>query len=341
VTGFQYGLFWKYPEVALERAEARLRAQQRADLERALLAMSASRLSAMAVEDASADLAEAEAELAAATASAQPPLNLEALAVEVELAGVALEQELLAHRERSEALAELGLSEVFASDAANQVTAAPTVYGAWLASPPAPELAFPAGAAPRTAPQLPLLAMRLALAEQALALAPFEALRELEIYGGYEVNGVTAGGRLALEVGVPTAEASLGWQTDSDDHAFTVGFGATFRLSDSSSADTKVAQRDVTDARLALAEHIAAWPQAERRAAASTALAYREFALELRVLEISNAALEQVAAGDERELRSRRNDARRARLAGERAWQRYVRALTDYLDVIDVVLRFD
>src|SRR5690606_41455595 len=118
---------------------------------------------------------------------------------------------------------------------------APTVYGAWLASPPAPELAFPAGAAPRTAPQLPLLAMRLALAEQALALAPFEALRELEIYGGYEVNGVTAGGRLALAVGVPTAEASPGWQTDSDDHALKDSFRSTLRLSTRSTAVTIVA----------------------------------------------------------------------------------------------------
>src|SRR5690606_18450755 len=187
-----------------------------------------------------------------------------------------------------------------------------------------------------------LLSLRLSLAEQAFALAPFETVRALEVYGGYEVGGVEAGARLALEVGVPTASTTLGWQSGVDDHAFTVGFGATLRLSDLSSTQRRVMQREVADARVELDGHLANWPDGHVKARTNAELAYREFELELLTLELARSALQRVeASGDDREVSSARDAVRRAGETGERAWQRYVRALFDYLDVIDVVLRFD
>src|SRR5690606_6318539 len=97
----------------------------------------------------------------------------------------------------------------------------------------------------------------------------------------------------------------------------------------------RVAERDVEDARVALASHLASWPLAERHERTFAELAHREFVLDLSGLELSIGALEELeATGSEgRATQSARNAVRRARDASERAWQRYVRALGDYLDV--------
>ncbi|HZJ08676.1 MAG TPA: hypothetical protein VFD39_03185 [Trueperaceae bacterium] len=326
--------------IALERAKARLRAQRRGDLERALLALSGSRLSARDVTEARLEVDEAAADLAAELAAGSPPREVELLEVANALAELDLERELLEHREPSAALAELGLREPSAVD---WPEAAMDTDVAWLALPPAPRLVFADTSSPRTPPELRLLALELQLAENVLTLAPFAVARELELYGGYETSGLEAGARLALEGGVPTAEAALGWQLGADEHALTVGFGATFLLSDSSSAETKVAQRDVADARFALATRQAAWPAVAQDQRTLAELAYEEFGLELRALDLNVAALEELeAAGvDDKATASARTAVRRARDASERAWQRYVRALGNYLDVLDVELRLD
>ena len=329
-------------EIAFERAVARWRAQRRSDVERALLALSGARLSSSAVAEAQVDVATTSAELNSAVTAGAAELEIEMLAVEAELAAVTLEQELLESTDAATALAAQGLSELSTPSAAASAAMAAETRVAKLSAPPAPGLTFSEANAPLLAPQLTLLSLRLLVAEQALALTPFETIRELEVYGGYEVGGVEAGARLALAVGVPTTTTTLAWQSGVDDHAFTVGFGATFRLSDRSSAETRVVQREVADARAALADHVSSWQGDELQARRSAELAFREFELELLALELSRDALEQVEpSGDEREVSSARNAVRRAGETGERAWQRYVRALFDYLDVIDVELRFD
>lgn len=326
--------------IALERAAGRLRAQRRSDAERAMLALSDSRLGARALEDARLAVAETAAALAAAPTGDNG--ELESLQIAAELAVVELERELHEHRDADSALAELGLS-----DRRLGVPTGPTSFTtsddvAWLEAAPAPQLKY-AESGPRTTPASRLLALELELAQHTLNLAPFEFAREIEVFSGYEASGIEAGARVALEVGVPTAEASFGWQPGEDDNVFTIGFGASFRLSDTSSDETRVAHRDVADARDALAAFSAAWPANERDQRTLAELAYREFVLELRAQDLSVAQLEELegAGVDGSDLARARTAVRRARDASERAWQRYVRALGDYLDVVDVVLSTD
>src|SRR5690606_23968090 len=73
-----------------------------------------------------------------------------------------------------------------------------------LTAPPSPGLRYGVvGASPRTAPAARQLALELQLAEHVLSLTPFQVVRELELYGGYQARGLEAGARLALEQGVP------------------------------------------------------------------------------------------------------------------------------------------
>ena len=327
-------------EIAVERAEGRLRAQRRDDLETALLALSDSRLSELAVQESRTELEEAQAELAEALQDGLGERELEALRIEVEAAAVELERELLGQREADATLAQLGLSEAGAANDGDRLTAPAGSRLATMAQKPAPLLDVADGGLPLTAPDLRLLSLELELAEHVLSLTPFEIARELELYGTYETAGLEAGARVALERGVPTAETTLGWELGDDDDALTFGIGATFRLSDASSRETKVAQSDAADARARLADYLAEWPQLERRERTLAELAYREFVLELRGLELSSAALEELeaAGSDGREMDTARNSVRRALGSSERAWQRYVRELCDYLDVLDVVL---
>src|SRR5690606_6230483 len=103
-------------EIAVERAEGRLRAQRRDDLETALLALSDSRLSELAVQESRTELEEAQAELAEALQDGLGERDLEALRIEVEAAAVELERELLGQREADATLAQLGLSEAGAAN---------------------------------------------------------------------------------------------------------------------------------------------------------------------------------------------------------------------------------
>src|SRR5690606_16203821 len=211
-------------EIALSRALERWRDQRRDDLRTALLAMSGARLSDLATIEADLDAAEAQAELAEATTEGATAEELRSLSIEAELAAIEQQRARLERRSVAEALADEGLTE-----AADAHTTAQALLGettsAWLAAPPAPLFTFPQSGLPRT-PPLGLLALRLALAEHELTLTPFEVLRELELYGAYQASGATAGARLALERGVPTAEATLGWELGEDDHALTFGVGA-------------------------------------------------------------------------------------------------------------------
>lgn len=323
-------------EIAVERAESRWRDQRRADLQAALLALSASRLSALAVEEAELDAAEAAAELDAAVTAGRPAEEIASLTIETQLAAIELEREQLDHRSAAEALDEQDLL------LAVEVTDAPAApeNTAWLSAPPSPQLSFPEGVALPAAPR-DQLALELALAEHELTLAPFEVLRQVELFGSYESSGVEAGARLALERGVPTTVATLGWQLGEDVRALTFGVGATLRLSDTSSAATTVAHREVSEARAALADFVDGWSAREREQRTLAELAFREFALEVQALDLVETQLAALAAaggGPAAETASTRAAVRRSLSGSERAWQRYVRELVEYLDVIDVVL---
>src|SRR5690606_38615132 len=113
------------------------------------------------------------------------------------------------------------------------------------------------------------------------------------------------------------------------------------RLSDASSAATRVAQREVSEARADLFDFVQAWPARELLQRSLTGLAFREFVLEVQVLDLARAeaaALESSGNSDDSDQVAASRAVRRALGAAERAWQRYVHELTAYLDVIDVVV---
>lgn len=307
-------------QAALAAAEGRYRAQLRADLRAGLLALSQERLAARTLADAEAAAAEARAAVEEARAAGAGETELAALEVAAGLAAVELERARLGYRTRDAVLAEIG-----APRAAREA-------GAYLLGPVPPGLSRPEQHRERAA-----LAVAAERADLALRRLPFEHLREVELTADYRDGGFAVEAELGLRRGVPTADATFGWSTSEGAPRLRFGVSARLLFSNGSSARPTlvVAEREL--ALTALAEFDAAQPDREREALRLLELAYEELHLRLLSRDAAEAALE-AARAQGRDTARLEASLRRADDASERAWQRYVRALFDYLETTDAVL---
>jgi len=307
-------------QAALAAAEGRYRAQLRADLRAGLLALSQERLAARTLADAEAAAAEARAAVEEARAAGAGETELAALEVAAGLAAVELERARLGYRTRDAVLAEIG-----APRAAREA-------GAYLLGPVPPGLSRPEQHRERAA-----LAVAAERADLALRRLPFEHLREVELTADYRDGGFAVEAELALRAGVPTVDATFGWSTSEGAPRLRFGVSARLLFSNGSSARPTlvVAEREL--ALTALAEFDAAQPDREREALRLLELAYEELHLLLLSRDAAEAALE-AARAQGRDTARLEATLRRADDASERAWQRYVRALFDYLETTDAVL---
>ena len=307
-------------QAALAAAEGRYRAQLRADLRAGLLALSQERLAARTLADAEAAAAEARAAVEEARAAGAGETELAALEVAAGLAAVELERARLGYRTRDAVLAEIG-----APRAAREA-------GAYLLGPVPPGLSRPEQHRERAA-----LAVAAERADLALRRLPFEHLREVELTADYRDGGFAVEAELGLRRGVPTVDATFGWSTSEGAPRLRFGVSARLLFSNGSSARPTlvVAEREL--ALTALAEFDAAQPDREREALRLLELAYEELHLLLLSRDAAEAALE-AARAQGRDTARLEATLRRADDASERAWQRYVRALFDYLETTDAVL---
>ncbi|HET8984333.1 MAG TPA: hypothetical protein VFN03_01115, partial [Trueperaceae bacterium] len=188
-----------------------------------------------------------------------------------------------------------------------------------------------------------LLALRLTLATAESAATAFTVLRELEVYGAYENTGFEVESRVALVTGVPLVGAGVSWTNGEADVGFTVGIGATLRVTDSTGREAAAAAQAVTVAHADYAAFLDAQVAAEFAARRMADLDFEEFGLERlqwRLIESQLAAAE-VEDASEREVQRLATALGRAQDATERAWQRYVRSLVSYLGVVDAMWRAD
>jgi len=307
-------------QAALAAAEGRYRAQLRADLRAGLLALSQERLAARTLADAEAAAAEARAAVEEARAAGAGETELAALEVAAGLAAVELERARLGYRTRDAVLAEIG-----APRAAREA-------GAYLLGPVPPGLSRPEQHRERAA-----LAVAAERADLALRRLPFEHLREVELTADYRDGGFAVEAELGLRRGVPTADATFGWSTSEGAPRLRFGVSARLLFSNGSSARPTLVVAELELALTALAEFDAAQPDREREALRLLELAYEELHLLLLSRDAAEAALE-AARAQGRDTARLEASLRRADDASERAWQRYVRALFDYLETTDAVL---
>ncbi len=307
-------------EAALAAAQAGLRAQKRADQRAAILAMSDVRIGETDVEDAAADALVATTALESARAAGSGPDELRRLELEAALADVELRRERAAHAARLARVAAL-------ETAPTQVCQAGLLTG-------------PLAAAVESPPEhsgATRLRIALARAELAWRNLPFESVREVELTGAYEEGGAELTAEVGLYEGVPSVAAGLGWASGgTPGHSLALGLSAVITFSADSPSRTTLVSEELEDARRELAAFTAAQPARESAALGMLELAYEEMAL---LIKASDAAALAVASETGPAERERLEDAaERARGQAERAWQRYVRALFDYLEEVDAVL---
>lgn len=292
--------------VAALRAEARVRAQHRSDVERALVAFSALRLALRSLADAQAD--------AFALEDAGPATQAERDAVaeiEARTAALDLRQAEEAVRVQRQALAELGLEGRGALE---------EIY-----------FALAVGDAVEH-PQARLLNELLLRARAGLRAAELAFLPTLAVTGRYEDSGVTTTARLAMAAGRPEASLGVGYRAD-DDRAWLVGVEAVIRIRDSDLRDLSEAEAEVAAAELELIEFLLGQPERERISLEVAQMAEEGFAIALLTLELARGTA--AAAAGEAETRRALQALRRADDAAERAWQRYVRSVADHLAVTE------
>ena len=326
--------------IALATAESRLRDQLRADLQRALLALSAERLDSRSLQDAENAAAETLAAWIAAEQDGATERELLSLRVAAELAANALER---AHAE--------ALADALASERLGLRGSAP-LSSAWLTgatgalsdlSPSALRSRILTVPTPEQHSQAALLLLQLNLATARANASAFTVVREIEVYGAYENTGFEVDGRIALVTGVPLVGAGVSWTNGDDDVGFTVGIGATLRLTDSTARDAAAATQAVSDAQADYAAFLDGQVDAELRARRAADLEYEEFGLARLQLQLLEEELETAAAAGttDREVQRLTTAVRRSQDATERAWQRYVRSLVSYLGIVDATWRAD
>jgi hypothetical protein len=331
--------------LALLNAQTQLRDQVRADLQRALLALSAARLDARSASQAEVAAEQARAALAEAETSGATEPELLQLRVAAELAANAVERAQVEAQAATAVAARLGLgdsaplagaplSSAFVADGDHTLEGlSPASVVARLVTVPTPELHSEARA----------LAVRLSLATAQANATAFTVLRELELYGAYENTGFEVESRVALVTGVPLVGAGVSWTNGETDVGFTVGIGATLRVSDATGREAAAAAEAVTEAHADYAAFLDAQVAAELAARRMADLEFEEFGLERlqwNLVESQLAAVEAEGA-PQREVQRLTTALGRAQDATERAWQRYVRSLVNYLGVVDAMWRAD
>lgn len=289
--------------LAVVRAEGRLTAQRRSDVERALLALSSLRLALRTAAD-------AEAALRAARSEDAPENDL---LTELELRSAALdlraaEESVDAQRQ---ALAELG---VHAQGALSEI---------YFAVPQAQ---------PEAHQQVAILRLQLSQAAAAVRAAEFAFLPTVELTGRYEESGVTASGRVALAAGRPEVALGVAYRPD-DDRTWQVGIGATFRVRDTDLRSLAAAEASLLEASAAVEAFLASYDRRSRESLNAVAIAEEGFSIAMGLLALAHEGVAR--ASGEVEMRRAQQALRRADDAAERAWQRYVRAMGDHLEVAD------
>jgi hypothetical protein len=330
--------------LALTNAEILLRDQVRADLQRALLALSAERLDARSLSEAESAAAEAATALEAAEASGATAEELLPLQLAAELAANAVERARAEGLASAAAAARLGLggsaprsgpltSALVGSEDHTLDALSPRSIVALLVTVPTPEQHAEARA----------LALRLTLATAQSNATAFSVLRELEVYGAYENTGFEVESRVALVTGVPLVGAGVSWTNGEADVGFTVGIGATLRVTDATGREAAAAARAVTEAHAAYAAFLDAQVAAEAAARSMADLDFEEFGLTRLqwLLAEGQLAAAEAEGASEREVQRLATARERAQDATERAWQRYVRSLVGYLGVVDAMWRAD
>ncbi len=289
-------------EVRLERAAARLRAQRRADVEQALLDLSRLRIAERSLQAAR---QERDASLEDASADPDDPALARALdRAELEVDELLLDVETLAWE-----LTQLGIR--------------PT--GAWR--PFAFELpVVTQGRHPRAL----ALGLEVALAEARRERASTSVLDEIELTATYETAGARALGSVGWDAGRPQASVTVRWRP-GDARGWGVGVSARLQVDDATTATLARAERDLHDAEAALASFVEAFGRSVEASARRVDIAWRDVTYAERDLaDTRRARDESPTSGSRAELA-----VRRAEDALDRAWQGYVRAVADHLELLD------
>lgn len=292
---------------AVLRAEARVRAQHRTDIERGLLALSALRLALRSLADARTAVEALQSET-----SAEPEAG--ALAeLEARTAALDLRQAEESVRAQLDLLAGLGLDGPGALEETYFVLAIGD---------------------PADHPQAQLLRVKIERAYAGLRQAELAFIPTLAVTGRYEDSGVTTTARAALATGRPEVSLGVGYRSD-DDRSWSVGVEAQIRLRDSDLRGLSEAQAALLAAERELVEFLNSQPQRARSGRETALIAEEGFALALLTLELAERTAAAAASGSETESRRALQALRRADDAAERAWQRYVRSVADHLAVTE------
>ncbi len=307
-------------EAALATAEARLRAAQRADLRSALLVLSDLRLAEQAVAEAEADTRAKRSAVTAGGVAGTEPRELARLETEARLAEVTERRERIALEQTALRIGSYGLP------------AEPRCPAQLLSDPTAAAVSLAVEHGEHA--QLRIAAAR---AEHAWRNLPFEAVRSVELTGEYEDGGGSVAAEVGLRRGVPYIGTGVEWDLGATPgRSLTLGVAATLTFSGDSPSHTTLMREELDAARGELTAFEATQPGRVRTATELLELAYEELAL---LLGSADAAAQAVTLAPTPEDRERSEvAAQRADVAAERAWQRYVRALYEYLDVTDAIL---
>lgn len=290
-------------ELRVEQAAARLRDQRRRDVEDALLTLSRLRIAERGLRSARAER-DALVQEAGSDGSGDTTTAVAIGKAELDVDERSLDVETL-----RQTLTDLGVR----------------TSGDWRA------VAFdlPVMSAERH-PQARILALEVARAQARRLRASASVLDDLEIAASYDAAGARARGSVAWDGGRPEAAVALRWRPD-DAHGWGVAVAAKFRLDDDTFAAQARAERDQSDAEAALAAFVDDYERDVDASARRVDMAWRD------VTYADMALTEALRAWrDEPEPGSRAEQAlRRAEDALDRAWQGYVRAVADHLELLD------
>jgi hypothetical protein len=290
-------------ELRVERAAARLRDQRRRDVEVALLTLARLRIAERGLRSARAERDALLEEAEAGTAS-DP-----ATAIAVGRADLDVDERTLDVETLRQTLADLGVR----------------TNGDWRAV----SFDLPAVSAARH-PQGRVLALEVARAQARRLRASTSVLDDLEMAASYEAAGARARGSVAWDGGRPEAAVALRWRP-GDAHGWSVGVSAKLRLDDDTFAVQARAERDLHDAEAALASFVDDYERAVDGSSRRVDMAWRDVTYaEMALSEALRAWHDTTGQGSRAE-----QALRRAEDGLDRAWQSYVRAVADHLELLD------
>ncbi|MFO7545569.1 MAG: hypothetical protein R6W77_08755 [Trueperaceae bacterium] len=290
-------------ELHVERAAARLRDQRRGDVEQALLTLGRLRIAERGLRSATAER-DALLEGVGDGGMTDPGTALAIGRAELEVDELALDVETL-----RQTLVDLGVR----------------ISGDWRAV----SFDLPVVSAARH-PQGRILALEVARSEARRLRASTSVLDELELTATYEAAGARARGSVGWDGGRPEAAVALRWRP-GDAHGWGVGVSAKLQLDDDTSAALARAERDLRDAEAALASFVNGFDREVDASTRRVDMAWRDVTYaEMALAEALRAWHDTKAPGSRAE-----QAVRRAEDGLDRAWQGYVRAVADHLELLD------